>query len=161
MSRLAMTALSIALLVPPARALDGMIALPSAHSAKLTMDKLESVARARGLKIFARIDHAAGAASVGEALRSTELLIFGHPESGTSLLQCEQTYGIDLPMRVLAWEDATGRSWLGYKDPTGIGHNHSDKRCDAVLINLTVSLDELVREAIGDQSRRQQNTSRF
>ncbi|MGB9128886.1 MAG: DUF302 domain-containing protein [Thiobacillus sp.] len=151
MSRLAMTALSIALMDPPAHAVDGMIALPSAHSAKLTMDKLESIARACGLKIFARIDHAADAASVGEELRPNELLIFGHPKDGMPLLQCEQTYGIDLPMRVLAWEDAMGRSWLGYKDPTGIGHNHSDKKCDAVLIYLTVSLNELVREAAGDQ----------
>jgi uncharacterized protein (DUF302 family) len=150
MSRLAMTALSIALLVPPAYAMDGMIALPSTHTAKLTMDKLESIAKARGLKIFARIDHAAGASSIGEQLRPTELLIFGHPKGGTPLLQCEQTYGIDLPMRVLAWEDDKGRSWLGYKDPAGVGHSLSDKRCDAALKKLTVSLDELVRAATAE-----------
>ncbi len=150
MSRLAMTALSIALLVPPAYAVDGIIALPCAHSVRLSMDRLESLAKARGLKIFARIDHAAGAHSIGQALRPTELLIFGHPKGGTPLLQCSQSFGIDLPMHVLAWEDATGKSWLGYKDPAGIGLNLPDPACDIALKRIVVTLDELVREASGE-----------
>jgi len=148
MSRLAMTALSIALLVPPAHAMDGMIAMPSVHSAKSSMDKLETLAKSRGLKVFARIDHAAGAHSIGQALRPTELLIFGHPKGGTPLLQCSQTFGIDLPMHVLAWEDATGKSWLGYKNPAGTVVNLPDPDCDVALKRLTLTLDELVREAV-------------
>lgn len=149
MSRLALTALSIALLVPPAYAVDGIIALPCAHSARLSLDRLESLAKARGLKVFARIDHAAGARSIGQTLRPTELLIFGHPKGGTPLLQCSQSFGIDLPMHVLAWEDATGKSWLGYKDPAGIGLNLPDPACDIALKRIVVTLDELVREASG------------
>lgn len=150
MSRLAMTALSIALLVPPAFAMEGMIALPSPYSARSTMDRLENIVKARGLRVFARIDHTAGAQSINLELRPTELLIFGHPKGGTPLLQCDQTYGIDLPMRALAWEDATGKIWLGYTDPAKLGHRHSDGNCNLALKSLTVTLDGLVREAVSD-----------
>lgn len=147
MNPLAATALSLALLVPPAYAADGMIALPCVHSSRASLDRLEALAKARGLKIFARIDHAAGAASIGETLRPTELMIFGHPKGGTPLLKCSQAYGIDLPLHVLAWEDASGKSWIGYRDPAGLGHVHPDTRCDVALKRLTVMLDEMVREA--------------
>lgn len=151
MSRLAMTALSIALLIPPAYAMDGMIAFPCVNSAKSTMDKLETLAKTRGLKIFARIDHAAGAHSIGQELRPTELLIFGHPKGGTPLLQCSQAFGIDLPMHVLAWEDALGKTWLGYKDPAGVRFDFPDPSCDVALKRLTVTLDDLVREAASEK----------
>lgn len=147
MSRLAMTTLMLALLIPPAYAMDGMITVPSMHMAKAAMDRLEASARARDLKIFARIDHAAGARSINQALRPTELLIFGHPKGGTPLLQCSQSYGIELPMRVLAWEDAEGKSWLGYKDPAAYATKQADPDCDAALKRLTGTLDALVREA--------------
>lgn len=157
MSKLAMTALSLSLLVPPALGRDGMIALPCVHSSKASMDRLEDIARARGLKIFARIDHAAGAKSIGMALRPTELLIFGHPRGGTPLLKCSQTYGIDLPMRVLEWEDESGNSWMGYSDPAALGDRHTQTECDAILRKLTVVLDELVRQAASDQTNRKGN----
>lgn len=149
MTRLTLTALTIALLVPTAHAMDGMIAVPSKHSSQASMDRLEASAKARELKIFARINHAAGARSIGQELRPTELLIFGHPKGGTPLLQCNQGYGIELPMRVLAWEDAQGKSWLGYKDPAAYAIKSSDPKCDAALKRLTGSLDTLVREAAG------------
>ncbi|MFZ3175128.1 MAG: DUF302 domain-containing protein [Thiobacillus sp.] len=142
-----MTALSIALLVLPAYALDGMIALPSAYSSSATMDRLEAIAKTRDLKIFARIDHAAGARSIGQTLRPTELLIFGHPKGGTSLLQCNQSYGLELPLRVLAWEDAQGKSWLGYKDPASYAMTPAGPECEAAFKRLMGTLDTLVREA--------------
>ena len=95
--------LSAVLRVSPAFAMDELISQPSAHSVKATLDKLESLAQARGLKIFARTDHAAGAQSIGEMLRPTELLTMGNPKDGTPLLQCSQSYGFDLPLHVLAW----------------------------------------------------------
>ena len=97
MNRIAATLFSFALLLPlQSIAGEGMITVPSMHATRATMDRLESLAAARGLKVFARIDHAAGAASIGQTLRPTELLIFGHPKGGTPLLQCAQSYGIDL-----------------------------------------------------------------
>lgn len=147
MTQLAVVALSLALLVPPAQAADGLIALPCTHTPAQTLDRLQKLAEARGMKIFARIDHAAGAASIGETLRPTELMIFGHPRGGTPLLQCSQAYGIDLPLHVLAWEDEAGMRWLGYRDPAPLGHTHPDTQCDIALKRLTVALDTLVREA--------------
>ncbi len=147
MSRLATVALSIALLVPPAYAMDGMIVLPSAHSTPVTMDRLEAAAQVRDLKVFARIDHAAGARSIGQTLRPTELLIFGHPKGGTPLLQCAQSYGLELPLRVLAWEDAQGKRWLGYKDPASYAMRPTGPGCEAAFKKLMVGLDTLVREA--------------
>ena len=100
-----------------ASAADGLIALKSPHPAAATMDRFEAAAKARGLNIFARIDHAAGAAKVGKTLRPTQVLIFGNPQGGTPFMECAQSVGIDLPLKALAWEDAQGQSWIGYNDP--------------------------------------------
>lgn len=147
MSKIAMAVLSAALLISPAYATSKLISVPSAESTKATLDKLEVLAQARGLKIFARIDHAAGAQSIGEKLRPTELLIMGNPKGGTPLLQCNQAYGIDLPLHVLAWEDAAGQTWLSYKDMSKLGYKHADDSCDAALKRLTGALEGLVTEA--------------
>jgi uncharacterized protein (DUF302 family) len=148
MFRFAFIALSVGLLIPSAHAADGEVALVSPYSAKATLDRLESIAQSRGLKIFARIDHAAGAQSVDLPLRPTELLIFGHPKGGTPLMQCAQTYGIDLPLRVLAWEDAAGKTWLGYKLPSGLVVNHPQATCETELKRLSATLDILTKEAV-------------
>lgn len=148
MRTILLVGLSTILLATPAFASDPLISQASAHSAKATLDKLETLAQARGLKIFARIDHAAGAQSIGETLRPTELLILGNPKGGTPVLQCAQTYGIDLPLHVLAWEDTAGKSWLSYKDLTKLGQTHPDAACRAALKRLSGALDGLVREAV-------------
>jgi uncharacterized protein (DUF302 family) len=96
-----------------AQAADGLVTVKSPHSSKDTMDRLETVAKQKGMTIFARIDHSAGAAKVGMKLRSTELLIFGNPQGGTPFMECNQTLGIDLPLKALVWEDASGQVWLG------------------------------------------------
>jgi uncharacterized protein (DUF302 family) len=147
MSRVALIALPFVLLVPSVQAMEAMVTVPTAHSTPSTLNKLETLAQARGLKVFARIDHAAGAQSIGQELRPTQLLIFGHPKGGTPLLQCAQTWGVDLPLRVVAWEDAAGKSWIGYKDTRRLGHPHPEAACDAALERLTSLLDGLVREA--------------
>jgi uncharacterized protein (DUF302 family) len=103
---------------------NGLISLASKHRVKETIDRLEAALKAKGIGIFARIDHAAGAASVGMPLRPTELLIFGNPKSGTPLMQAEQTIGIDLPLKMLAWEDAAGQVVLSYNDVEWLAHRH-------------------------------------
>lgn len=95
---------------------DGLITIESALSARDTADRLAAIAEAKSLTIFARIDHAANAREIGMELRPTELLIFGNPNGGTPLMQDKQTAGIDLPLRVLVWEDADSRVWLSYDD---------------------------------------------
>ena len=116
----------------PAAAADGLVALTSPRPAKETMDRLEALVQARGLKVFARIDHAAGASTVGQALRPTELLIFGNPQGGTPMMLCAQTAGIDLPLKALVWQDASQQVWVGYNEPTFIAQRHGAADCPAV-----------------------------
>ena len=88
------------------------------------MNRFEAEVRARGMTVFAHIDHAAGAATVGLPLRPTELLIFGNPLGGTPLMQDQQTAGIDLPVKALVWQDADGTVWLTYNDAEWVAQRH-------------------------------------
>jgi uncharacterized protein (DUF302 family) len=128
-------------------AADGLIELKSPLAAKATMDKLEDLVKQRGLIVFARIDHAAGAAKVNKSLRATELLIFGNPQGGTPLMECAQTAGIDLPLKALVWEDATGQVWLGYNDPAYLAARHGAAACP-VIDNLRKALGGLAEAAV-------------
>lgn len=116
----------------PVAAADGLIAVKSAHAPRTTMDRLENLLKEKGLNIFARIDHAAGAAKIGKTLRPTEVLIFGNPQGGTPFMECSQTVGIDLPLKALVWEDASGQVWLGYNDPSFLAARHGAAKCSAV-----------------------------
>jgi uncharacterized protein (DUF302 family) len=113
-------------------AVDGLVAVKSPHSVAVTMNKFEALAKERGLNVFARIDHAAGAAKIGKTLRPTEVLIFGNPQGGTPFMECAQTVGIDLPLKALVWEDASAQVWLGYNDPAYLAQRHGVPQCPAV-----------------------------
>ena len=130
-----------------ARAADGLIAIKSPHSAAITMNRLEDIVKQRGLTVFARIDHAAGAAKVGKTLRPTEVLIFGNPQGGTPLMECAQSAGIDLPLKALVWEDASAQVWLGYNDPAYLAQRHGAAQCP-VVENLTKALSSLAGAAV-------------
>jgi uncharacterized protein (DUF302 family) len=130
-----------------AQAADGLVALKSPHSATDTMNRLEAVVKQRGLNVFARIDHAAGAAKVGKSLRATELLIFGNPQGGTPLMECAQTAGIDLPLKALVWQDEGSQVWLGYNDPAFLALRHGAGSCP-VVENLRKALSGLAEAAI-------------
>ena len=95
-------------------AVDGLTTIQSIYGPVDTMNRLEAEVRAKGMTVFARIDHAAGAAEVGLSLRPTELLIFGNAKGGTPLMQSIQTIGIDLPLKALVWQDAAANTWLSY-----------------------------------------------
>ncbi len=110
-------------------AADGLVALQSSYSAAETMDRFEAIAKKKGLNIFARINHAAGAAKIGKTLRPTEVLIFGNAQGGTPFMECSQTVGIDLPLKVLVWQDASGQVWLGYNDPVYLAKRHEVESC--------------------------------
>ena len=144
--RNALAALVSAACVLTANAADGLIEVKSALGPKETMDKLEAVVKARNLIIFARIDHAAGAAKVGKTLRPTELLIFGNPAGGTPLMECAQSAGIDLPLKALVWVDASGQTLLGYNDPAYLARRHGAANCPAVE-NLSKALAGISAEA--------------
>ncbi len=126
---------------------DGLVSVKSPRNAKDTMTRLEDVVKERGLNVFARIDHAAGAAKIGKTLRPTEVLIFGNPQGGTPFMECQQTVGIDLPLKALVWEDSAGQTWLGYNDPVFLAQRHGAAQCP-VAENLRKTLAGMVDPAI-------------
>ena len=128
-------------------AADGLVAIKSPFSAKETMNRFEENAKQRGLNVFARIDHAAGAAKIGKTLRPTEVLIFGNPQGGTPFMECAHSVGIDLPHKALVWEDAQGQVWLGYNDPAYLAQRHGVAQCPAVS-GLTKALAGLAEVTV-------------
>jgi len=133
--------------IAAANAADGLVAMKSPLGAKATMDRLEGLVKERGLNVFARIDHAAGAAKIGKTLKPTELLIFGNPQGGTPLMECAQSAGIDLPLKALVWEDASSQVWLGYNDPAWIAQRHGVASCP-VVDNLRKALVGLAEATV-------------
>ena len=111
------------------------------------MDRLETEVRAKGMTVFARIDHAAGAAEVGLTLAPAELIIFGNARGGTPLMQSVQTVGIDLPLRVLVWQDTANKTWLSYNEPSWIAQRHGVADAERVVNNLAAALSAMVRTA--------------
>ena len=130
-----------------ASAADGLITVKSSSSVKETMNRLEANVKQRGLNVFARIDHAAGATKVGKTLRPTELLIFGNPKGGTPFMECSQTVGIDLPLKALVWQDDSAQVWLAYNDPVYIAQRHEVEQCP-VARKLSKALSTIVMEVV-------------
>jgi uncharacterized protein (DUF302 family) len=126
---------------------EGLITRESTRPAKATIDRLAAALQAKGVAIFARIDHAQGAAEVGMKLPPTELLIFGNPRAGTPLMQENQAIGIDLPLKMLAWQDASGKSWLAFSDPAWLAQRHGVGGPAGGIAAMAALLDELARHA--------------
>jgi len=130
---------------------NGLVTIASEYSVKETIDRLEAEAKSKGLTVFARIDHAAGASAAGLSLRPTELLIFGNAKGGTPLMQAAQPIGIDLPLKALAWEDSTGKVWLSYNEPAWLAGRHGIAPQTApVTQNLAAALAGLAKHAAGN-----------
>src|SRR5713101_3036287 len=100
--------------------MEGLTSLRSRFGPQETMDRLPAEIRAKGMTVVARIDHAAGAEEVGLTLRPTALIIFGNARGGTPLMQSAQTVGIDLPLKILVWQDAANDTWISYNEPSWI-----------------------------------------
>jgi uncharacterized protein (DUF302 family) len=131
-----------------AMAADGLTTIRSSYGPKDTMNRIEAEVKAKGMTVFARIDHAAGAAGVGLSLRPTELLIFGNARGGTPLMQSMQTIGTDLPLKALVWQDGSGSTWLSYNDPGWLAERHGlGHEVDATVSALAAALDAIARTA--------------
>jgi len=120
----------------------------SPHSVGETVDRLAAAVKAKGLTVFARIDHAAGAKKVDMELRPTELIIFGSPKVGTPLMQAKQTMGLDLPLKVLAWQDEGGQVWLAYQAPADMAAVHGLPKDNPVIKNVAGALDNFTNAAV-------------
>ena len=111
-----------------------------------TMNRVEAEVKVKGLTVFARVDHAAGAAEVGLPLRPIELLVFGNAKGGTPLMQSVQTIGIDLPLKALVWQDGSGATWLSYNDPRYLAKRHGlGREVEAAVNAMAAALDALAK----------------
>ena len=128
---------------------EGLTTVPSNFGPKETMDRLETEIRTKGLEVFARIDHAAGAAEVGLNLRPTELIIFGNARGGTPLMQSAQTIGINLPLKALVWQDAAGKTWISYNEPNWIAQRHGVSDAQPVVNKMADCTQRDIRTAAG------------
>jgi uncharacterized protein (DUF302 family) len=129
-------------------AVDGLTSIASRFGPNETMNRLEAEVKARGMTVFARIDHAAGAVEAGLSLRPTEILIFGNAKTGTPLMQAVQTIAIDLPLKALVWQDASGDTWLSYNDPAWLARRHRlGHDAEAVIGGMAVALGAIARSA--------------
>ncbi|MFL6354639.1 MAG: DUF302 domain-containing protein [Bryobacteraceae bacterium] len=127
--------------------IEGLNSIRSSFGPKETMDRLVAEIGAKGLQVFARIDHAAGAAEVDLTLRPTELIIFGNARGGTPLMEASQTTGIDLPLKVLVWKDAEGKTWLSYNEPSWISQRHHLGIKAEIVDKLAAALSAIARKA--------------
>ena len=126
----------------------GLIAKPSPHSVQETLDRFETVLKKKGITVFARIDHAAGAKSIGQKLLPTQVIIFGTPKIGTALMTANRRVGIDLPLKALAWKDAEGKVWLAYRDPAELKLRYQITSRDKVFAKISKALDGLSNAAV-------------
>jgi len=125
----------------------GLVTLASAHSAAETISRLKSLLAEKKIQLFAEIDHAAAAEKVGLPMRATRVLIFGNPQAATPLMQSRQTIGLELPLRVLVWEDQAGQVWLTYNQPKYLAERHHIADRDEAVKALDAGLAALVRAA--------------
>ena len=127
--------------------MEGLTSIRSEFGPKETMDRLQAEIRTHGMTVFARIDHAAGAAEVGLTLAPTELIIFGNARGGTPLMQSAQTVGIDLPLKALVWQDAAGKTWISYNEPSWIVQRHGVANAEPVVDKMATALRAISKAA--------------
>ena len=123
----------------------GLVHVQSKYSVPETLQRLESVVKARGLTVFARIDFSGDAQKVGLTMRPAQLLIFGNPKAGTPLMVASPSIAIDLPLKALAWEDADGKVWLSYNKPEYLRERHG---VPTELLKNISTIGALIEEAV-------------
>lgn len=103
---------------------NGIVDRPSSHSVDVTVEKLKGILQAKGVALFALVDHSGEAEKVGMKMRPTKLLIFGNPKAGTPLMLAAPSVAIDLPLKILVWEDSQGKVWVSYNSPAYLQQRH-------------------------------------
>ena len=146
--RLLLILLTSLMWMSPLHAESTMITKKSSHSVKVTLDRLEAALKEKGVAVAARWDHAGAAQGVGMSLRPMEVLIFGNPKLGTSLMQSNPRAGVDLPLKVLAWEDEKGQVWVGYTTADALAARYDIHDRGEVVKKIGAVLDGLTNQAI-------------
>jgi uncharacterized protein (DUF302 family) len=133
--------------------MEGLTTVPSDFGPEEMMKQLEAEIKAHSLGIFARVNHAALAAETGLMLRPTEVILFGNPRGGTPLMQASQTIGIDLPLKALVWQDASGKTWISYNEPAWLAKRHGVTGADGAVTAMTRTLADIAAKAGGNPAR--------
>jgi uncharacterized protein (DUF302 family) len=123
---------------------NGMVSIPSHHSVEQTVEKLEGILQVKGIQLFALVDHSGEAEKAGMRMRPTKLLIFGNPKAGTPLMIAAPSVALDLPLKVLVWEDAGGKVWVSYNSADYLRERHG---IPAELVQNIAVLDALAAKA--------------
>jgi len=147
MNKILVTLVFILSLSSISSANENLISIKSSHSVAKTADKFEKIAKSKGMKIFAKINHTKGAKSINEKLRPTQLIIFGNPKAGTPLMQVNQTIGIDLPLKVLFWQDKNNETWISYYKPKSIIASHNITNKEKIANKMTNILKTFTQKA--------------
>ena len=126
-----------------ASAVDGLVVQKSAHGVSESLDRMTALLEKKGITVMARVKHSQAAAGVGIDMQPAELLIFGNPKLGSPLMQSQPTAAIDLPMKLIAWQDADGQVWIAYNDPAWIAQRHGIDDRDAVVAKMSGALKGL------------------
>ena len=137
----------ILLLSCQAKAQDDFLSVKSSYSVKVTVEKLSNVLSEKGMTIFSIIDHQKGAVGAGLELRPTTVVIFGNPKVGTKLMECDQKAGLDLPLKIVIWEDTGGGTWLGYTDPLSLKRKYDLKSCSEVILKVKNAMASFAKAA--------------
>ena len=146
----ALFVLSALAALPRAHAQEGMLSVPSPHDVPTTVERLEAVLAEKGMNVFARIDHAGGAEQAGLSLPPTEVIVFGNPKVGTPLMECGRSIAIDLPQKMLVWEDGSGATRVGWNDPAYLRSRHGTEGCDEVFERVSAALDAFAKAAAAE-----------
>lgn len=112
-------------LARPARKSDGTVDFPSHYSVDETVERVKNILQSKGITLFALVDHSGEADKVGMKMPPTRLLIFGNPKGGTPLMLAAPSIAIDLPLKILVWEDAGGKVWFSYNSPQYLARRHN------------------------------------
>ena len=124
---------------------NGIIDTPSSHTVDRTVEKLKNILQDRGISLFALVDHSGEAEKVGMKMPPTKLLIFGNPKAGTPVMLAAPRAAIDLPLKILVWDDGQGKVWLSYDSPEYLKQRHDLP--DDVVQNIAV-LGSLAAESV-------------
>jgi uncharacterized protein (DUF302 family) len=127
--------------------IDGLVTRRSHHSVDETLERLEGLVRGAGVTIFALVDHSGEAAKVGLTMRPTKLLIFGNPKSGTPVMIASPSIAIDLPLKILVWEDVEGAVWLSYNSPAYLRERH---HLPAELVQNIAAVENFAARAVDE-----------
>jgi uncharacterized protein (DUF302 family) len=139
--------LVVMMMTVSAYAAEGMVDVKSSFGVQETGDRLENILQEKGMTLFNRVKHSEAANKAGVELRETELIVFGNPQVGSPLMQCQQSVAIDLPQKALIWKNSEGTTFISYNDPRYLEKRHTITNCEEVIAKIEKALAGIAQAA--------------